>query len=431
MSTDLETRPAESPRDDGLDPTSPLVTRRRAFGIFLVALAAVTLLFLLGEGGQATFVLRDITGGDPYFQMPDLVVSVGTVVVVVAILAAFAGGVQLARGFGRRTYLVLGLVLALFVFAFLTWATAGSSLNLLAILRLTIRQAVPLVFGALAGVLCERSGVMNIAIEAQFLTAAFTGALIGSVSSNAWIGLLAGAAGGAFIGWLLAVMAIKYRTDQIIVGVVLIVFATGLTSFLGSQLLTPNPDLNTPAVVSPIGIPVLSRIPVLGPLFFNHTIFVYGAFGAVLLVHWALFKTKWGLRVRSVGEHPRAADTVGINVYRIRYQAVVLGGAVAGIGGAFFTLDSAAQFSEEMTAGLGFIALAAMIVGRWRPFGALGAALIFGFAGSLSGGLAIVQVPIPSEFLLMAPYLVTIVVVAGLVGRPRPPAADGVPYVKE
>jgi ABC-type uncharacterized transport system permease subunit len=406
--------------------------RSRGFGIFFLLLAAATLLFLLGIGGDdATFLLNEFGGGATFAQLPDLVLPVAPTVVVVAVLSAFTGGVQLVRGFGSRTYLVLGLVVVAFLFAFLTWATAGQTLNLLAILKLTIRGAVPLTFGALAGVLCERSGVMNIAIEAQFLTAAFTGALISSVFGNVWIGILAGGLGGALIGALLAVMSVKYRTDQIIVGVVLIVFATGLTSFLATQLMAPNPDLNTPAVVRPIAIPGLSRIPGLGPLLFNHTIFVYGAAAAVALAHWGLFHTRWGLRVRSVGEHPRAADTVGVNPYRMRYQAVILGGFVAGLGGAFFTLDSAAQFSEQMTAGLGFISLAAMIVGRWRPTGALGAALVFGFAGSLSNGLSIVRVPIPSEFLLMAPYLATILVVAGLVGRPRPPAADGTPYIKE
>jgi simple sugar transport system permease protein len=410
--------------------TKMSTTKARGFGIFFLLLAGLTLVFLT-RSGDATFGLNEFGSGATVWTLPDLTVPVVPTVIVAAVAAAFAGGVQLTRGFGRRTLLVLGLVLGVFVFAFLTWATAGSSLNLLAILKLTIRGAVPLTFGALGGVLCERAGVMNIAIEAQFLTAAFTGALVGSVADNAWIGILAGALGGAFISWLLAVMAIKYRTDQIIVGVVLIVFATGLTSFLATQLLTPNPQLNSPAIVSPIAIPLLSDIPLLGPLLFNHTVFVYGAAAAVALTQWALFRTKWGLRVRSVGEKPRAADTVGVNVFRTRYQAVILGGVVAGLGGAFFTLDSAAQFSEQMTAGLGFISLAAMIVGRWRPIGALGAALIFGFAGSLSNGLALVDVPIPSEFLLMAPYVVTIVVVAGLVGRPRPPAADGQPYVKE
>lgn len=405
--------------------------RSRGFGIFFLLLAGVTLLFLLGgAGGSATFLLNEFGGGG-IAQLPELVLPVAPTVVVIAVAAAFAGGVQLVRGFGSRTYLVLGLVVTAFLFAFLTWATAGQSLNLLAILKLTIRGAVPLTFGALAGVLCERSGVMNIAIEAQFLTAAFTGALLSSVFDNVWVGILAGALGGALIGAMLAVMAVKYRTDQIIVGVVLIVFATGLTSFLATQLMAPNPGLNTPAIVRPIAIPVLSSIPLLGPLLFNHTIFVYGAAAAVAFVHWALFHTRWGLRVRSVGEHPRAADTVGVSPQRMRYQAVILGGFVAGIGGAFFTLDSAAQFSEGMSAGLGFISLAAMIVGRWRPAGALGAALVFGFAGSLSSGLSIVRVPIPSEFLLMAPYLATILVVAGLVGRPRPPAADGQPYVTE
>ena len=403
----------------------------RVAGVVLLGIAALTLLFLVGASGkQATFVLNDITA-PAMAQLPDLVLPVVPTVVVLAIAAAFAGGVQLRRGFGDRTVLVVGLVLLGFVFAFLTWATRGQTLNLLSILRLTVRGAVPLTFGALSGVLCERSGVMNIAIEAQFLAAAFTGALVSSAFGSSIAGLVAGAVAGALIGLILAVMSVTYRTDQIIVGVVLIVFATGLTSFLASQVLTPNPQLNTPEVFRPVAIPLLSRIPILGPLLFRHTVFVYGAVATVLLVHWGLFRTRWGLRLRSVGEHPRAADTVGIDVHRTRYVAILLGGLSAGVGGAFFTLDSAAQFSEQMTAGLGFIALAAMIVGRWRPFGALGAALLFGFAGSLSNGLSLVQVPIPSEFLLMAPYLVTIVVVAGLVGRPRPPAADGTAYVKE
>ena len=387
-------------------------------------------MFLAGAGGHdATFVLNDLTQPTA-IQLPNLVLPVVPTVIVMAVIAAALGGVHLTRGFGTRTTVVIGVALGAFVFAFLTWATRDQSLNLLSIFRLTIRGAVPLTFGALSGVLCERSGVMNIAIEAQFLAAAFAGALVSSLFGN-WVGLLAGALGGAFIAVLLAVMTIKYRTDQIIVGVVLIVFATGLTSFLASQVLTPNPHLNTPETFRPISIPLLSRIPILGPLLFNHTIFVYGAAAAVALVHYGLFHTRWGLRTRAVGEHPRAADTVGVDPLRTRYVAVILGGVVAGLGGAFFTLDSAAQFSEQMTAGLGFIALAAMIVGRWRPLGALGAALLFGFAGSLSNGLALVRVPIPSEFLLMAPYVVTIFVVAGLVGRPRPPAADGTAYVKE
>lgn len=410
--------------------TAPSTRRDRAIGIFLLALAALTLLFLTGAGGRdATFVLNDLTQ-PTVVQLPNLVLPVGPTVVVMAVVAAALGGIHLTRGFGARTMLVLGVAVGAFVFAFLTWATRDQTLNLLSILRLTVRGAVPLTFGALSGVLCERSGVMNIAIEAQFLLAAFAGALVGS-QFGSWGGLLAGAVGGALIASILAVMSIRYRTDQIIVGVVLIVFASGLTAFLASQVLTPNPALNTPETFRPVAIPLLSRLPILGPLLFNHTIFVYGAAAAVALVHWGLFHTRWGLRTRAVGEHPRAADTVGVDPLRTRYVAVLLGGVVAGLGGAFFTLDSAAQFSEGMTAGLGFIALAAMIVGRWRPFGALGAALLFGFAGSLSNGLALVRVPIPSEFLLMAPYVVTIFVVAGLAGRPRPPAADGQAYVKE
>ena len=226
-------------------------------------------------------------------------------------------------------------------------------------------------------------------------------------------------------------VAIKYLVDQIIIGVFINIFALGLTSFLASRLLSQNPELNSSARFSPIDIPVLGDIPIVGPVLFNNNIFVYVAIVLAIFLQWALFRTRWGLRARSVGEKPRAADTVGIDVFKTRYRNVMLGGAVAGFGGAFFTLGSAGRFDENITVGLGFIGLAAMIFGRYMPIGALGAALVFGFADSLQGKLAILQTPIPSEFLLMAPYIATIIVVAGLVGKSRVPAADGQPYVKE
>ncbi len=176
---------------------------------------------------------------------------------------------------------------------------------------------------------------------------------------------------------------------------------------------------------------MLGDIPLVGPILFNHNFFVYAMFVLVGVVTFALFKTRWGLRSRAVGEHPKAADTLGINVFGYRYVNVMLGGMIAGFGGAYFTIGSAGAFDENMSAGRGFIGLAAMIFGRWHPVGALGAALVFGFSDSLQAKLAILQTPIPGEFLLMAPYLVTIIVVAGVVGRARPPAADGQPYVKE
>jgi general nucleoside transport system permease protein len=170
---------------------------------------------------------------------------------------------------------------------------------------------------------------------------------------------------------------------------------------------------------------------VIGPIFFDNNLFVYLMFILLISIHVGLFYTRWGLRVRSVGEHPKAADTLGINVFRTRYTSVILGGMVAGIGGAYFTLGSVGRFDEVMTAGRGFIGLAAMIFGNWMPFGSFGAGLLFGFADSLASRLAILNVQIPSQFLLMAPYIATMIILAGVVGRSQMPAADGIPYEKE
>ncbi len=416
--------PTTTPSGSGVSP------RDRRFGVFAVVLALGTLAaFARDVGGQvASF---DLNVGSQLATLPALRLPVLTTVVVLSLTMGAIGAVQATRGVGRRSVAAVGTVVALFVLAFLTWAAADGSLNLMALLRGTIRGAVPLTFGALAGVLCERSGVINIAIEAQLLTAAFVAAVVASIASNPWLGLVAGALAGVAIASLLGVLTIRYRADQIIVGVVLVVFASGLTGFLTGQVLVPNPRLNAPSRFRPMDLPVLSDLPVLGPLLFGQSILVFVMFATVVAVHLLLFRTRWGLRVRSVGEHPKAADTVGIDVLRVRYQAVLLGGLVAGIGGAYFTLDSAAQFSRDMSAGRGFIALAAMLVGRYSPAGAFGAALVFGFAESLATSLSIAGVPIPSDFLLMAPYLATILVVAGVVGRVRVPAADGQPYVKE
>ena len=204
-----------------------------------------------------------------------------------------------------------------------------------------------------------------------------------------------------------------------------------MTSFISSKFLQVYEDLNNPGTFAAYPIPLLSKIPLIGGVFFNSNIFTYGAYILLIVIHIGLFYTRWGLRVRAVGEHPRAADTLGINVFRVRYINVVLGGLVAGFGGAYVTLGSVSSFDKLMTAGRGFIALAAMIFGKWTPLGSAGAALIFGFAESLQTKLAILKVPIPSQFLLMAPYLVTMIALAGLIGRAIPPAADGQPYEKD
>jgi len=209
------------------------------------------------------------------------------------------------------------------------------------------------------------------------------------------------------------------------------VLVTGLTSFLFTQVLSSNtPLLNNPPRFERLPIPVLSQIPVIGPTLFNQTIIVYSMYLAVALVFFGLFKTKWGLRLRAVGEHPTAADTVGIKVNPTRFWNVSLAGAIAGFGGAFFTLGLVGAFNKEMTAGAGFIALAAVIFGRWDPIRATLAALLFGFATNLQNVLGIIGSPVPSEFMLMLPYVVTIVAVAGVVGMVRGPAAAGKPYIK-
>jgi simple sugar transport system permease protein len=282
----------------------------------------------------------------------------------------------------------------------------------------------------MSGILCERAGVVNIAIEGMMLTAAMIGTIVGSVGTL-WLGLIAAVLAGGLLGLVHAVMSIKYSTDQIISGTVINIFAVGITSFISSKFMQPYPEINDPGIFKPYEIPLLGQIPILGPVLFKHNIFVYAMIFFVLLLTFLLYKTRWGLRHRSVGEHPKAADTLGIDVYRTRYMAVILGGMMAGFAGAYFTLGSVGRFDEVMTAGRGFIALAAMIFGNWNPIGALGAGLLFGFSDSLAASLSILRVKIPSEFLLMAPYIITMLVLAGVVGRGQMPAADGQPYEKQ
>ena len=319
---------------------------------------------------------------------------------------------------------------AIFLIQTLVFLYAGKTLTLTALLAGSLALAVPLIFGSLAGAMSERSGVVNIAIEGQLLAGAFSSALVASLTHSIWLGLVAAAVAGCLVAWVLAVFAIKYLVDQIIVGVVLNVLVVGLTNFLFSTLMNDLVKYNSPPRFDAFAIPLLSQIPVLGPVLFNQTPIVYLMYLAVAAVWVALFKTRWGLRVRAVGEYPKAADTVGIKVHRTRYIAVVIGGALAGIGGAFFTLGQVGAFGKEMTNGAGYIALAALIFGRWNPLYAAIAALLFGFSENLQFGLAILGSSVPSEVLLMLPYVLTVVAVAGFVGRVVAPAADGKPYIK-
>lgn len=407
--------------------------RARALGVTYILLALFVLwVFGVGSDGDATFRLarptdriKDLFGWDLNLVLPAAMVAY-----VIAAVLAFFGALQLTRGFRRMGNVVLAIGLILVVFAFLTWAAAGKSFSLVGMFDETVKRSVPIALGALSGVLSERVAVINIAIEGMLLGGAFVAAIVGSTLGSFWA-IVAAMLTGVALAWVLAVLAIRYRVDQIIVGVVINIFVLGLTSFMTYRILSQNAHLNQAQILSPIKLPLLGDIPFFGAVLFTHNIFVFGMFILVAVTTYALFHTTWGLRSRAVGEHPKAADTLGVNVYRYRYMNVMLGGAVAGFGGAFFIQGSVGRFDENMTAGRGFIGLAAMIFGRWHPVGALSAALVFGFADSLAGKLSILQTPIPSEFLLMAPYIATIVVVAGLVGKVRPPAADGQPYVKE
>ncbi len=400
----------------------------RIAGIVLIVLAALVLFaFVPDATGHATFRLSRPTDALP---LPDLAVPAQPFLYAAAALLGFLGARQFIRGGGRWTALSLGFGLALAVTAFLVWAASGKAFSLTGMLQATMVRAVPIALGGLAGVLSERVAVVNIAIEGMLLAGAFTGALMGSLIGG-FGGLISAVAVGGLFGFILAALVVTYRMDQIIAGVVINLFVLGLTSYVSSQVFQQYRSLNDAPVFRAVKIPLLGDIPVLGPMLFQQNIFVYGALIMVGVATYYLFYTRHGLRARAVGEHPKAADTLGIDVYRTRYINVTLAGMVAGFGGAWFTLGAVGRFDEGMTGGRGFIGLAAMIFGRWHPVGALAAALVFGFADSLQQKLALLQTPIPSEFLAMAPYIATIVVVAGLIGRARAPAADGKPYVKE
>ncbi|GAB2850738.1 ABC transporter permease [Microbacterium insulae] len=396
------------------------------FGIF--ALIAVVLFIVLGRGGETTYRL---SGGSDLIQLPPLVVPVAatTLVITVALIVLAVLATWMVAT-GRHVRLWISVVFAvLFLVGFLTWAAAGQNLPVPGLLIGTVGISVPIIFGALGGVISERAGVINVAIEGQLLGGAFTSAVVASVTGNPYLGLIGAVIAGVLVSLILAVFAIRYWVDQVIVGVVLNVFVTGLTSFLYSTVLSKNAEaLNSPPRFPVVEIPILSQIPILGPALFRQTIIVYAAYIAVAAVYVCLFHTKWGLRVRAVGEHPQAADTVGIRVNATRFWSVSIAGAVAGLGGAYFTLGAVGSFQQDMTAGLGYIALAAVIFGRWDPIRATLAALLFGFATNLQYVLSVIGSPVPSEFMLMLPYVVTIVAVAGLVGRVRGPAAAGLPY---
>lgn len=416
------------PAPAAIEAPAERVRRLRVGGLMLVFALIGLILAIATKGGKATFQL---TSGDLENNLVG--VPAQPVAILLGGLGVLAAVAYVLRRIPTKYSGWLAAVLGIcFIGAFLCWAAAGKTFPLANQFQGTLNFATPLILGALAGVLCERAGVINIAIEGQFLVGAFTAAVVASTTGSATVALVAAALTGVLMASLLAVFSIKYLVNQVVLGVVLVVFASGITGYLFDQFLQEDSaNLNTPDVLSAVKIPLLGDILFFGPILFQQTALVYLTYLAVAVVTFVLFQTRWGLRVRAVGEHPKAADTVGIRVKRIRYSAVLWAGVLAGLGGAFFTVGYAGSFAKGMTAGNGFIALAALIMGRWHPIGAMVAALFFGFATQLQSQLQIIQTPIPGELLLMAPYLATIIAVAGLVGRVRAPKADGEPYVTE
>ncbi|MDI3193507.1 ABC transporter permease [Pseudarthrobacter sp. AL07] len=403
--------------------------------VLLSVLGIVAFIFfgLMGSAQTARF---GISTSEDFFQLPALEIPAmaGGIALSILMLGLAAYAVYLkTKSRPVAAWLTITFTV-LFVAAFLLWVVGGArtpSISLAGLIAGSVTLAVPLVFGSLSGVLCERVGVVNIAIEGQLLGGAFTAAIVASITQNPFVGLLAAAVAGAAVSMVLAVFSIRYLVNQIIVGVVLNVLVSGVTGFLFSTVMQADKaTFNSPPGLDIVEIPILSGIPILGPILFKQSVVGYLMYVAVIVVWVGLFKTKWGLRVRAVGEHPQAADTMGIKVNATRFWNVTLGGAIAGIGGSFFTLVAIDSFTKEISGGRGFIALAALIFGRWNPIGAFFAALLFGFADNLQSIVTIIGTPVPSQFMAMLPYLVTVLAVAGLVGRSRPPAASGIPYVK-
>ena len=405
-------------------------------GIY-VAACILLLVFAISTRGDVTIRLNDKSQS---YEIPDIVTAGAPIVWVLAALTIAITAwtiLATARRITQSTWARVGgmvLVGLSTILGFLFYAGSDSTgaVTLTSTLVSTVAISTPLIFGSLSGVVSERVGVVNIAIEGDLLVGAFAGVMAASYFQMPYAGVIAAPLAGAALGALLALFSVKCGVDQIIVGVVLNVLALGLTTFLYGTVMKETPgSLNTNQFsLSPIKIPGLAEIPVIGPVLFNQTILVYLMYAAVIALAFFLFRSRWGLRLRACGEHPRAADTVGINVGRTRTLNTILGSAFAGLGGAFFTIGSGLAFTDNISAGNGYIALAAMILGKWNPLGAMSAAVMFGFAQALAHMLPNLTSAVPSNLVSMIPYVVTIVAVAGFVGKSRAPAAENVPYVK-
>jgi len=298
-------------------------------------------------------------------------------------------------------------------------------------LATALRLSVPIVFAALGGVLSERSGVFNIGLEGMLLAGAFGAAVGAYFTGTPFAGIAVGMLFGAAGALILAYLAISLGVNQIVSGIAINMLMLGLTAFLSRVVFQGQANTMTLDGFKPVAIPGLSAIPVLGPVFFDQDFLVYVMYALVALMLWMMYRTRWGLNIRAVGENPRAVDTAGISVPRLRYACVLASGAIAGLGGCYLVLSQIFLFSEHMSAGKGFIALAAVILGRWNPLGALLACLLFGLFDALQLRLQFANPEVPYQAFVMLPYAVSILALIGLVGKPIPPASVGLHYKRE
>lgn len=397
-------------------------------GVF--AIVAIIAFGFIGDSQPVTFTWT--ASGDDVI-IPDWVEDAKRIGIVLGVVMLAMGILSAWWTWSRKAtpswlIVVFGLF---FITTLLASVGAGGRVPVIYLATGALALAVPVVLGAVAGVMGERVGVVNIAIEGQLLMGAFAASVVGTLTGSLVLGVATAMIAGALVAMVLASFSIKYLVDQIIVGVVLNVLVAGITSFFYSAVLAGNSrEFNFPGTLPFLPIPVLSDIPVIGPIFLDHRITTYLMFILVPVIGFLMYKTRWGLRLRAVGEHPLAADTVGINVNRTRFWVMTLAGLIAGLGGAALSIGSVGPFIRDMSAGQGYIALACVILGRWNPWYASAAALLFGFsrifqiwAGQSGSG-------IPSDFIAMIPYVVTLIAVAGFVGKSIAPAAVGKPYVK-
>lgn len=425
---------------DSIAPTGEGLAARKALRSARVrgAVFAVfgLLAFSLASGSFDTPALFSFWINEQGGESFTLETSVGMLWLIAGVASAVVGTLQLVRGpsFAWRRWLLPPMVP--WIAALLASALAGKPVNLTGVLEGSLELAVPISMGAMAGILSERSGMFNIALEGKMLV----GAMVASVSASlmflatgngpvsAMVGVISAMIAGGGVGLLLAWLGIRHKVDQIISGTVINIGAIGITNFIFLRILSHNTELNTPPKIEAMRLPILADIPVIGPILFDAKPYVYVGYIMVIVLAYFLFRTRWGLRLRASGEKPAAAGTVGINVIAIRYRALLLAGLISGLAGSYLSLSTAGSFQKEMTAGKGFIALAAMIFGAWHPVGAFLAALVFGFTDAVQTLLSSQGVDVPPQLLSSIPYVVTIIVVAGVVGRVRGPAAAGQPY---